>query len=162
METKIPMAIIDKYFQDNPLGLVKHHLDSYNDFFFGGIERIFKEKNPIRIMKQQDPETNEFRLKANLFLGGREGTSMYYGKPMIYDENNEHFMYPNEARLRNMTYAITIHYDVVVDFYIRPPQGSDDSSFNRPLKPNEVRELLPESSVSIIDLSRTGSTEPST
>ena len=125
METKIPMAIIDKYFQDNPLGLVKHHLDSYNDFFFGGIERIFKEKNPIRIMKQQDPETNEFRLKANLFLGGREGTSMYYGKPMIYDENNEHFMYPNEARLRNMTYAITIHYDVVVDFYITE-EGSTD------------------------------------
>ena len=44
---------------------------------------------------------------------------------------------------------------VVVDFYIRPPQGSDDSSFNRPLKPNEVRELLPESSVSIIDSSFT-------
>jgi DNA-directed RNA polymerase II subunit RPB2 len=25
-------------------------------------------------------------------------------------------MYPNDARLRNMTYGITIHYDVVVDF----------------------------------------------
>ena len=35
----------------------------------------------------------------------------------IYDDNdNVHFMYPNEARLRNMTYGMTIHYDVDVEF----------------------------------------------
>ena len=37
---------------------------------------------------------------------------------MIYDEGRSHFMYPNEARLRNMTYGITIHYDVDVEFII--------------------------------------------
>ena len=43
-------------------------------------------------------------------------------KPIIYDENDgekrEHYMYPNEARLRNMTYGFTIHYDVDVKFKI--------------------------------------------
>jgi DNA-directed RNA polymerase beta subunit len=35
--------IIDTYFQDNPQALVRHHVDSYNDFFKNGIFRIFKE-----------------------------------------------------------------------------------------------------------------------
>ena len=82
------------------------------------ISRIMKEKNPIRIMKMQDAKTNEFKLRCNLYLGGKGGDKIYYGKPIIYDERGKHYMYPNEARLRNMTYAITIHYDVEVEFFI--------------------------------------------
>ena len=32
-------------------------------------------------------------------------------------------MYPNEARLRNMTYGFSIHYDVDVVFKIIPEEG---------------------------------------
>ena len=117
MDEQLPWTIIDKYFKDNPYAFVSHHLDSYNDFFNDGINRIFKEKNPIKIMKQQDPKTNEFRYRANIYLGGKDGNRLYYGKPVIYDDNREHFMYPNEARLRNMTYGVTIHYDVDVEFF---------------------------------------------
>ena len=35
------------------------------------------------------------------------------------DDDRSHFMYPNEARLRNMTYGVTIHYDVEIDIIIR-------------------------------------------
>ena len=119
MEERFPWLIIDKYFNDNPNYLVAHHLDSYNSFFGEGIKRIFKEKNPIRLMKEQDANTGEFALKCNMYLGGKNGDRLYYGKPVIYDENREHFMYPNEARLRNMTYGITIHYDVEVEFFIK-------------------------------------------
>ena len=111
--------IIDKYFEDNPNALVRHHIDSYNDFFTSGISRIFKEKNPIRIIKKYNDVTKDFDLKCNLFLGGKNGDKIYYGKPIIYDEDRVHYMYPNEARLRNMTYGITIHYDIDVEFYIR-------------------------------------------
>ena len=120
MSQKLSQIIIDKYFQDNPYALVQHHLDSYNDFFESGIKRIFKEKNPIRIMKQQNPKTQEFQLRCNLYLGGKNVDKLYYGKPVIYDEGRDHFMYPNEARLRNMTYGITIHYDIEVEFFISP------------------------------------------
>jgi DNA-directed RNA polymerase II subunit RPB2 len=113
-----PWSIIDKYFNDNPNYLVAHHLDSYNSFYNEGIKRIFKEKNPVKIMKEQDKKTGEFALKCDMYLGGKNGDKLYYGKPIIYDENREHFMYPNEARLRNMTYGITIHYDVDVEFFI--------------------------------------------
>ena len=119
MEERFPWLIIDKYFNDNPNYLVSHHLDSYNSFFNEGIKRIFKEKNPIKLMKEQDSKTGEFALRCDMYLGGKEGDKLYYGKPVIYDEGREHFMYPNEARLRNMTYGITIHYDVDVDFFIK-------------------------------------------
>jgi len=118
MNSEIPWEIIDKYFKDNKSVLIQHQLNSYNDFFNNGINRIFKEKNPIKILKQQNPETKNYDYRANIYLGGKEGKDIYYGKPTIYDDDREHLMYPNIARLRNMTYAITIHFDVIVDYII--------------------------------------------
>jgi len=133
MDERFPWMIIDKYFNDNPNYLVAHHLDSYNSFYSEGIKRIFKEKNPIRLMKEQDADTGEFALKCDMYLGGKNGDKLYYGKPIIYDENREHFMYPNEARLRNMTYGITIHYDVDVDFFIKNPETGESELTTRTL-----------------------------
>jgi DNA-directed RNA polymerase II subunit RPB2 len=118
MNSEVIWNIIDTYFSDNPNALVSHHLDSYNQFFKTDLKQIFREKNPIRILKQQDEATKEFNLNCELYLGGKDGSKIYYGKPMIYDDNYTHFMYPNEARLRNMTYAFTVHYDVDVEFKI--------------------------------------------
>ena len=127
MNKEITWSIIDKYFNDNPESLISHHTESYNYFFNEGIQQIFKDNNPIRIMKEQDSKTNEFQLRCNLYLGGKNGDKIYYGKPMIYDPNREHYMYPNEARLRNMTYGITIHYDVDVEFIFLNNDGTDGS-----------------------------------
>ena len=113
----ISWKLIDKYFKDNPENLVSHHLESYNDFFKAGINRIFRENNPIRFIEREDESIdNEKRNECQLYLGGKDGTKIYYGKPIIYDDRNSHFMFPNDARLRNMTYGVTIHYDVDVDF----------------------------------------------
>jgi DNA-directed RNA polymerase II subunit RPB2 len=115
----ISWKLIDKYFKDNPYNLVAHHLESYNDFFDNGINRVFRENNPIRfIEREEDAEKKgeESRNQCLLYLGGKEGKKIYFGKPIIYDDNHAHYMYPNDARLRNMTYGITIHYDVEVEF----------------------------------------------
>ena len=108
--------IIHSFFKDNPNIFVSHHIDSYNEFMENGIKQIFKEKNPIQSLQEQDNQNN-YRFKYNIYLGGKNGDLIYYGKPIIYDDDNAHFMYPNEARLRNMTYGLTIHYDVEVDFF---------------------------------------------
>ena len=114
---KISWKIIDKYFNDNPNNLVAHHLESYNDFFNNGINRIFRENNPIRFIEREDEsEGSNKRNECMLYLGGKDGSKIYFGKPIIYDDNHAHYMYPNDARLRNMTYGTTIHYDVDVDF----------------------------------------------
>ena len=118
----ISWKLIDIYFKDNPSNLVQHHLESYNNFFRYGIKNIIRENNPIRFIERESSTSstssaseNENRNELLLYLGGKTGNKIYFGKPIIYDDNNVHFMYPNDARLRNMTYGITIHYDVDVD-----------------------------------------------
>ena len=116
--TDIGWKTINKYFTENINVIVKHHIDSYNNFFSTGIKEIFKNRNPLRIFKNLDQETKLYKCECDLYLGGLNADRIYYGKPIIYDENREHYMYPNEARLRNMTYGFTIHYDVVLKIKI--------------------------------------------
>ena len=116
MDNSTIWKLIDKYFTDNPQCLVRHHIESYNDFFKNGIFKIFKEKPPIRINTQFDKEINDYRSQCIMYFGGKDGSKIYFGKPVIYDDNNNHYMFPNEARLRNMSYGMTIHYDVEVEF----------------------------------------------
>ena len=110
----ISWKLIDKYFNDNVGCLISHHLESYNEFFNSGLHKIFKENNPIRFL-EPDSSESKGNKECLLYLGGKDGNKIYYGKPIIYDDNQTHFMFPNDARLRDMTYGITIHYDVDVD-----------------------------------------------
>ena len=113
----ISWNLIDKYFSDNPNNLVAHHLESYNIFCSNGINKIFHENNPIRFIESEDEETNsEKRNECLLYLGGKDGSRIYFGKPVIYDDTHTHYMYPNDARLRNMNYGTSIHYDVDIEF----------------------------------------------
>ena len=117
MDDSTVWKIINKYFEDNPQALVRHHIESYNDFFKNGIFQIFKEKNPLVISTRYDKDLDDYRSQCIMHFGGKDGTKIYFGKPVIYDDkDNTHYMYPNEARLRNMTYGMTVHYDVDIEF----------------------------------------------
>ena len=43
-EDDIIWNIIDCYFKSNQNWPVKHHIDSYNSFFKGGLKRLFQER----------------------------------------------------------------------------------------------------------------------
>jgi DNA-directed RNA polymerase II subunit RPB2 len=90
-------------------------------------------------MKIQDKH-NDYKLKCNLYLGGKNGDKLYYGKPIIYDNDRDHYMYPNEARLRNMTYGITIHYDVVVEFFIK--NDEDEAEIIEPTYTKTIEKIF--------------------
>ena len=68
----ITWSIIDKLFEDNPNLLIRHHLDSYNDFFNNKIFNIIKEKNPVQIFKEQDPDSKEYNLQADIYFMKQE------------------------------------------------------------------------------------------
>ena len=128
-ESKI-WDIVDCYFRDNPQSLVRHHIESYNDFYKEDIFDIFKEMGPITLFSKKDETTDEYKYKCNLYLGGKTGKKVYFAKPTIYDVDTPHYMFPNEARLRNMTYAMTIHYDIDVEIIGKLDEDEDPINYN--------------------------------
>ena len=122
MDNQATWKCIHSYFEENPHSLVSHHLDSYNDFFRNGIFQLFKEKNPLQMLSKFDDQLKDYKYQCNMYFGGKDGTKIYYGKPVIHDKDNPHYMYPNEARLRNMTYSMSVHYDIELEFvYLLAP-----------------------------------------
>jgi len=115
MDESTIWKMLDTYFKDLPDSLVSHNLESYNEFFKHGIYQIFKEKNPIRLESNYDKSIDDYKNKCEIYLGGRDGRRITFGKPVIYDsDDNSHYMFPNEARLRNMNYSMPIHYDIEI------------------------------------------------
>jgi DNA-directed RNA polymerase II subunit RPB2 len=113
-------SFIEKYFKEN--SLVEHHLSSVNDFYDVSIPKIFMDKNPIRYYAGLNKD-NQYKYSAKIYIGGKNADKIYYGKPVIFDEKNVHYMLPNEARLRNMTYGISIHYDIEIELSILDESG---------------------------------------
>ena len=148
MNNENTWKIISSLFQDNPQHLVSHHIDSYNDFYKNGIHQIFKEKNPIVINSVFDEKIQDYKHQCNLYFGGKKGDKIYFGKPVIFDksknENDDfeglHYMFPNEARLRNMTYGMTIHYDIEIEFIDILDEGETPYSVELPNQPTEIIE----------------------
>ena len=117
----IAWNVIDKMFENDYNHLVGHHLSSYNHFFSEKIKKVMKDNNPVTIFKEynDDPQVSDYNLKCYMYFGGKDGSKIYYGKPVMYDEDYQHIMFPNEARLRNKTYGFNIYYDIDVEFEIR-------------------------------------------
>ena len=139
--------IIDTYFTDDPYLFIKHQLNSYNLFFEKDIYKIFRENNPIRFVKNSyDESGKQNRLigeyEFEMYFAGKDGTKLYFGKPVIYDTDEEgKYMYPSEARLRNMTYAMSIHFDIDIDVKIKTGNFENkvyDIEFNDTIKLEKI------------------------
>jgi DNA-directed RNA polymerase II subunit RPB2 len=108
--------IIKKYFESEPHALILHHIQSYNEFINTGIKQILTERNPIEIRKNYNDANDDYEIQANVYLGKKDGSGIHFGKPIIYDKDRVHYMMPNEARLRNMTYGFTLYIDILFEF----------------------------------------------
>ena len=115
--------VLDSYFKSNPDYLVSHQLDSFNQFIGNGIKKIFVESNPLKYIESNlSLPATERPNSILLYHGGKSGDRIYFGKPVVYNDDSIHYLYPNDARLRNLTYGITIHYDVEVDLITYSPE----------------------------------------
>lgn len=109
------IEIIEKYFQDNPEWLISHQLDSYHDFIFDKVKYIIKTLQEEFTIIETNETNKQEHFKTELFVGGIDNEKIYLSKPTIKDGNIIRPLYPNEARLKDITYAV----DLYADIYIR-------------------------------------------
>ena len=77
-----------------------------------------------------------------MYVGGKNGDRIKFGKPIFYEKDGtKKYMYPNEARLRNMTYSFSLHVDIIIDFTILIPNKENEYEEN-PDKSPEGKEYV--------------------
>ena len=94
--------------QNNEKYLIRHQLESYNNFIENDINNIIKEYNPIIVEKNYDNLDQYNKIRYEIYL-----TNPSVATP-IYKESHgsSHIMYPNDARKKNLTYSYPICVDV--------------------------------------------------
>ena len=112
---ELSRRLIDKYFRTVLYPYTKHHIDSYDNFVKQDLIGIIKSNNPVIIVKDLiDDVRNLYRYKVELYIGGENGDLIEIGTPTLSLQNTDdvRVLFPNEARLRNLTYASTIYADI--------------------------------------------------
>jgi len=112
---QLAMYLLDTYFKTQPYVFTKHHLDSYDQFLSRDLSAMIRAQNPILILKDKIPNTDDYRYKVEIFIGGEDGSNIEIGSPTVSLQNTEEvrLLFPNEARLRNLTYSSLVLADVV-------------------------------------------------
>jgi DNA-directed RNA polymerase II subunit RPB2 len=113
-----PWDVIESYFKGRHLErLVRHQIESYNNFIEYQTTKTIEMFNPVNIKSEQDfdPVTGKHRLE--LFISF-ENFHLY--RPQIHENNGAtKLMFPQEVRSRNFTYASAMTIDINVKFVVR-------------------------------------------
>lgn len=140
--------IIDSYFKNTDNYLSKHQIESYNTFLDVNIPKTIRQFNPIVLPYQKyinpdtGEETDDYFFQIKITVGGsiddsgnviNDGSSIFVGKPIIQEvrddtETNDSLiyrktLYPNEARLKNITYKCGIKANIIAEFIVRNDNG---------------------------------------
>ncbi len=128
--------VLKTYFQtyDN-IFLTKHHIDSYESFIFREMSEIIFSENPITVLEEPlNADKGIYKYKTEVYVGGKDATKpeelkIKVGAPILTLDGGQTVrrMFPNEARIRNMTYAATYtaNVDIVVTFSALDPSKPD-------------------------------------
>ena len=108
---ELPWKIIESYFKGQHLKrCIRHQLESYNDFVINQVQKTIDMFNPVTIRSEQDfdKETNKYRLELIITFN-----NFHIYRPQIHENNGAtKTMFPQEARMRNFTYASTMTVDL--------------------------------------------------
>jgi DNA-directed RNA polymerase II subunit RPB2 len=121
--TLLSRKILDTYFQTFDYPFTRHHIDSFDQFLSQDIPAIIKANNPIMILNELIPGTDTYMYRTEVFVGGLNGDEIEIGTPTISLQKAKEVrvLFPNEARLRNLTYASTVYANVLVRVIITLP-----------------------------------------
>jgi DNA-directed RNA polymerase II subunit RPB2 len=114
---ELSRELIDRYFRTVSYPYTRHHIDSFDQFLQQDLISIVKSQNPILILKDLiNEKTSTYKYKVEIFIGGESGNAIEIGTPTISLQNTEEVrvLFPNEARLRNLTYSSQVYADIIV------------------------------------------------
>ena len=100
--------VFNTYFSDTSNPLVRHHLDSYEDFLSTKLPDFLKASNPQRLV------LGDGRI-AEVFVGGVDGPQLTYSPPT--DELGNAIL-PHTCRLENRTYALEIRATIDIVYTV--------------------------------------------
>jgi DNA-directed RNA polymerase II subunit RPB2 len=113
-----PWTIIGSYFNGKHLDqLVRHQIESYNDMVNVQLKRTIDMFNPVKIASDQDYDktTHKYRLEVEVNF-----TNLNLSRPQIHENTGAtKILFPQEARLRNFTYASMMTVDMNVKYIVR-------------------------------------------
>lgn len=123
--TILSRKVLQTYFETFPYPFTRHHIDSYDQFIAQDLPAIIKSHNPILIMKEQIKNTNEYQYRTEIYVGGESGDRIEIGTPTIQLQraNEVRVLFPNEARLRNLSYSSMVYAHITVKVYIKNPEA---------------------------------------
>jgi DNA-directed RNA polymerase II subunit RPB2 len=120
-----PWTIIGAYFNKQHLRrLVRHQIESYNDFVSNQIQRTIDMFNPVVIASEQDfcKKTKKNSLEVHVTF---DKFNLY--RPQIHENNGAtKIMFPHDARSRNFTYASTMTIDMNIQYIIRTGENLEN------------------------------------
>ncbi len=120
-----PWSIINTYFEESHLDrLVRHQLESYNNFVGYQIVKTIEMFNPVNIRSDNDydPVSGKYSLEMVVSF---ENFHIY--RPQIHENNGAiKLMFPQEARLRNFTYSSAMTIDINIKYIIRDGENLEN------------------------------------
>ena len=121
-------SIIQSYFEGKQLArLVRHQIESYNHFINYQIVKTIDMFNPVIIRSENDyiKEYDKYTLEIHISF---DNFKLY--PPQIHENNGAtKTMLPQEAKLRNFTYASIMTVDVNIKYIIRNTENMNDVKY---------------------------------
>ena len=136
-----PWSIIEAYFKGQHLErLVRHQLESYNNFVGHQISKTIEMFNPVRISSEQDFNPTFKKYSLEIFVTF-ENFNIY--RPQIHENNGAiKLMFPQEARLRNFTYASAMTVDINIKYIVRTGKELENTqTFHKTLNKIHIGKL---------------------
>ncbi len=90
-------------------GLARQHLDSYNELVEGGLQEIIDEIGELEIEVPEGPYKIKF---GKVYIVREIENDIIYGPYITEVDGTRHEIYPMEARLRNLTYAMPLSVEM--------------------------------------------------
>ena len=121
-----PWNIIESYFQGQQLErFVRHQLESYNNFVGYQIIKTIEMFNPVHIVSEQDFDPASKKYSLEIFI---TFDNFHIYRPQIHENNGAiKLMFPQEARLRNFTYASAMTIDINIKYVVRTGQNLENT-----------------------------------